>query len=307
MWHVVPQITTGLSLVALIAALTLYAYRSKLKHRRDVINTLPRQQRAEVITKELNTFGVDAKNLTNEQQYNLAIRQLDLRAQKSAIGAIIAAVAMLVFGGVAIFAISTSATPTPPKPDTIKSADDIGLLGGCSLAGMPVSLAPHETIHFMPINPRHIKIVAWEGLDGFNNKTDQPIQWPSNDKIKEAGTLHSPPFMYDCEISNLGQMNLINVIIQMRFWFGNKGGEANAIKHETTISPLNAGQSTHFYIVNDCDINTSVILDDIAKVKAVGSEGWRVVPLNRKFQNMVEQIMMFFPSKVRWYGGEACE
>lgn len=160
---------------------------------------------------------------------------------------------------------------------------------------------------FLPINPRHIKNVAWEGLDSFNNNTDQQSQWPPKEKMEEHSAKHDPQLIYDCEISNLGQTNLLNVIIYMRFWFGDAAGAANAVKHETTISPLNAGMSTHFYMVNDCDISASGILGEVARVKTVGSSGWREVPLNRKFQNMVEQVMTFFPSKVRWRGGEACE
>jgi hypothetical protein len=192
MWNVVQHITTGLTLVAFIGALALYAYRINLTHRRELIKTVPRQRRAEVITKELNTFGIQAKNLTREQQFNLAIRHLDLRARNYAIAAIIAVVAMCVFGGITIFAITTSTTTSPPaKPETNKSADDIGLLGGCSQAGMPVSLGPHETIHFLPINPRHIKNVSWEGLDGFTNNTDQQSQWPSKEKVDEASPSYS--------------------------------------------------------------------------------------------------------------------
>jgi hypothetical protein len=47
-------------------------------------------------------------------------------------------------------------------------------------------------------------------------------------------------------------------------------------------------------------------MPDTAKVKIAGALAWNEVPLNRKFKDPIEQIMMFFPTTVRWVSGEPC-
>jgi hypothetical protein len=66
---------------------------------------VPRQRRAEVLTKALNAFGISAQNLPTLQQYNLAQRELDLRTRKSSLFAIVAVIAMIIFGIITIFAM----------------------------------------------------------------------------------------------------------------------------------------------------------------------------------------------------------
>jgi len=105
MWDAVQHVSTGLALVAFLGAVAVVAYRANLKHRLNIITTVPRQRRAEVITKEPNAFGVDAKNLTPAQQFELAKREIDLRARRASYQTIVAVVAMCIFGGIAIFTI----------------------------------------------------------------------------------------------------------------------------------------------------------------------------------------------------------
>src|SRR5271156_3619023 len=100
MWAAIQHVTTGLALVSFLGALGFVAYRTTLRNRLKIINTVPRQRRADVITKELNAFGLDAKNLSTAQQYELAKREIELRSRKSSLWAILAVVVMLIFGGV---------------------------------------------------------------------------------------------------------------------------------------------------------------------------------------------------------------
>jgi hypothetical protein len=120
-------------------------------------------------------------------------------------------------------------------------------------------------------------------------------------------------FAYRCEITNLGDINLLNVVIPFEFWFQSasggeqKGGEENAVKYEVVLSPIRAGASARFYAVNDCNIMATGILQNTARVRVSGMTKWQEVPLGRKFQNPIEQIMMFFPSRVRWIDRGECE
>jgi hypothetical protein len=114
MWAAIQHVTTGLALVAFLGALGFLAYRTALRNRLKIINTVPRQRRADVITKELNAFGIDAKNLSTAQQYELAKREIELRSRRSSLRAILAVVVMLIFGGVAVVAIRAPEAPESP-------------------------------------------------------------------------------------------------------------------------------------------------------------------------------------------------
>jgi len=186
-------------------------------------------------------------------------------------------------------------------------AKDVPLLGECRPLFLPVSVPAHGEIHLLLLNPKRLKAISW-GLYDVPNNTDQAVQWPSKEKMQESFQIHNFGMItYQCDVINQGNKNLVNVAIPMRFWFGNKGGEENAVKGAPIVSPLNAGQTAYFYVINDCDIQVAGIVPDTAKVKVAGSPIWYEVPLNRQYRDPVEQVMAFFPSKVRWIGGEPCE
>jgi hypothetical protein len=185
-------------------------------------------------------------------------------------------------------------------------AKDVPLLGECRPLFLPVSIPAHGAIHLLVLNPKRLKAISW-GLSDAPNDTDQAVQWPPKEKMQEAAQSHNFVMItYQCGVTNQGNQNLLNVAIPMRFWFGNKGGDENAVNAAPIISPLNAGQTAYFYAINDCDIHVAGIVPDTAKVKVAGSSTWYEVPLNRQYRDPVEQFMTFFPSKVRWIGGE-CE
>ena len=121
----------------------------------------------------------------------------------------------------------------------------------------------HGEIHLLVINPKRLKSISW-GLYDVGNDTDQAEQWPSKEKMQEASQTHNfgGIFSYRCSVTNQGNQNLVNVAIPMRFWFGDKGGEENAVKVAPIISPLNAGQTAYFYPINDCDIHAIGIVSD---------------------------------------------
>jgi hypothetical protein len=210
-------------------------------------------------------------------------------------------------------AVDTFKNSAPNKSGSAELPPRIALLGECRMSSLPITVPPHNAIKLILINPVRFKTTSW-GLDDIPNDADQPTEWPPKEMMEKSRTI--PPnygvFIYQCEISNLGQINLVNVAIRMKFWFGNagggeqKGGEENAVKYDTMLSPLLAGQSARFYAVNDCNVTAFGVLPNMAKVKVAGTTTWQEVPLDRKFQNPIEQVMMFFPSSVRWIGGP-CE
>ncbi|HEV2549850.1 MAG TPA: hypothetical protein VGU20_21240 [Stellaceae bacterium] len=187
------------------------------------------------------------------------------------------------------------------------TGDQISLLSECRMSSLPISIPPHGVLHLVPLNSRRLKAVKWGLYDVHNDQGDAKA-WPTEDQLNLAKQQHDPGvFVYRCDLSNHGRSNILNVAIPMRFWFGNEGGEANALHYSAVVSPLDAGETFVFYLVNDCPVHASGVVPDTARIKIGGESAWRDVPLNRTYKNPVEQIMMFFPTKVRWIGGEPCE
>ena len=80
------------------------------------------------------------------------------------------------------------------------------------------------------------------------------------------------------------------------------------IGSDTAVIPaLSPGNEFDFYLVNDCDLSVNAVWQETAKVQVLGEEAQRYVPLRRTYTSPVDQIMVFFPSTVRWIGGEPCE
>jgi hypothetical protein len=183
----------------------------------------------------------------------------------------------------------------------------LAIFAQCDMSGLPVTIPPHERLRVVPLNPKRMKTTNWGSYD-IPNDTDKPQQWPDKRKLEESKKKHNfGVFDYRCGISNHGQVNVLDVAMPMRFWFGNKGGEENAVKFTPIISPLDAGHSAALYFVNDCPINVSGILPDQASLLVVGEMKRRSTKLNLPNRNPIDPIMMWFPTKVRWIGGEPCE
>jgi len=105
MWDAIGHISTGLTLAAFLAAAGLSAYRSHLKTRANVLLGLPPEARANELARELNSFGIEAKGLTREQQFRLALEEFELRrARLRSITAVVMVLA-IISGLIAAFSI----------------------------------------------------------------------------------------------------------------------------------------------------------------------------------------------------------
>ena len=190
----------------------------------------------------------------------------------------------------------------PPGPQPI-----IAVFAKCDSTALSFGIPPHDAIRIVPVNEKGMRSVNWGSYEIANN-TDKPMQWPDKDKFLQARKQHDTGgFGYRCEISNHGEVNLIDVAMPMRFWFGGKGGEENAVKYTPIISPLDVGKAFVLYFVNDCPVYSSAVLPDYATVLVVGETTRRNTKLNLPHRNPVDPIMMWFPTKIRWIGSTQCE
>jgi hypothetical protein len=216
MWNVVQHITTGVSLVALLGMLIFVGYREYLKHRLKVINTAPRQQRADIINKQLNTFGINAANLTREQQYNLASQELNVRSRKYLLMSISAALTMVVFAVIAIIFAPVNTNDIAIRLDHIQKLlegynknpqelaafiNEQGFVNKYPLGFVLFYADGSKTLHYGPqpnpdvnFEPRDIKVLSISAdaihISGFEISVKGSTIKVANAFIQKDGSLH---------------------------------------------------------------------------------------------------------------------
>ena len=182
----------------------------------------------------------------------------------------------------------------------------IAVFAKCDMIVLPVEIPPHDSIRLVPVNEKGMRAVSWGSFE-LTNDTDKPRRWPEMDKLLEARRQHDfGEFVYRCEISNHGAVNLLDVAIPLRFWFGEKGGDENAVKYTPIISPLDVSHSFTLYFVNDCPIGATAILPDDVSVLVDGESIRRNTKLNLPNRDPVDPIMLWPSTKIRWIGSTQC-
>lgn len=196
----------------------------------------------------------------------------------------------------------------------------ISVLADCERTVLPILIAPQTSLHLVSLNQKSMLSQDWGLFDVLNTSNEQQ-QWPSkqimdawNQKLKGA-KLHPnrPPLSfwstsgYKCGVSNHSQTNILDVALTMRIWFGNKGGEENAVKYTPILSPIDAGSTFTFYVFNDCPILTSAVLPNAVSVMVLGETKRRSVSLSLPHRNPVEPFMMFGASDIQWVREQPCQ
>lgn len=115
-WDVAPQIGTGLSLVAFVVAVGLYAYRARLNQRASVIAKMPARDRLAAIDATAEFLRVDVSGLSEKDKHDIVVRQLAIRSRRELMLAGIAIAIAVLLGAVAIIAILVEKGSSSPKP-----------------------------------------------------------------------------------------------------------------------------------------------------------------------------------------------
>ncbi len=187
-----------------------------------------------------------------------------------------------------------------------QSVPNLALFMKCDLQSLPITIPASSAISVIPLNERYMKTNKWGSYE-IHNQATLSRAWPDKQTLAEAEKHHDfGAFGYRCELSNHGQVNVIDVVLPMRFWFGTKGGDENAVPFAPVITPLDAGKSALLYLINDCPTTAAGVLPDEATVQIVGESTKRRVKLNLPNRNPADQIMMWFPSKSHFVGVTQC-
>jgi len=114
MWKAITYVSSGLTLVAFVAAVAAWVYRSKILERERLIRLAREKDRAKLVENTLQFFSVDTQSLKKDQQYDLAIQQIHAWAARFRTSAIVVVVIAFLTTTVAVFAIWKSANTSPP-------------------------------------------------------------------------------------------------------------------------------------------------------------------------------------------------
>jgi hypothetical protein len=119
-WQAIAYVSSGVSLVAFLAAVAAWFFKSKSEERERLIRTANEADRASLVRNALEFFQVETAGLTKEQQFKLAIEQVYARTQRFRVSAASICFVALVAAGVAAFAIAHPQQETkafaPPGP-----------------------------------------------------------------------------------------------------------------------------------------------------------------------------------------------
>lgn len=96
-------VTGGFSLVAFITAAILLAYRSRMQSGIDILLALPEAERADSVNSLADRFAVDTSGLTKEQKLRIVLEQLNIRARRDKMVAIVLVIFGFLSAGVVIW------------------------------------------------------------------------------------------------------------------------------------------------------------------------------------------------------------
>ena len=129
MWNAIPYVTSGITLIAFIAAIVAWMYKSKLDERERLIRTAPEGDRGPLVRNALEFLNVETAGLGKEQQYKIALEQIQARGQRFKISAAVICFLAIIGAGITIYAIALHGR----HPDRSSAAEakgvDPGLVG----------------------------------------------------------------------------------------------------------------------------------------------------------------------------------
>jgi hypothetical protein len=125
-WDAIALVSSGITLVAFMVAAGAWVYKAKIDRTERLIQSALLKQRGPLVDRALESLRINATKLTQEQQYQIALRQLEQRATQYRITAGVV-VTIAIFGLVAaIYSINrvdlSQHTSWPEKFDGVDSA-----------------------------------------------------------------------------------------------------------------------------------------------------------------------------------------
>lgn len=103
-WNAITYVSSGLTLIAFVTACGVWIYRRHILGTERRIQLAPEAERAVLVEQTLEFFRVDTSRLSRQQQYEIALRQIDARAAKFRLTAILIFALAIITAMVALYA-----------------------------------------------------------------------------------------------------------------------------------------------------------------------------------------------------------
>ncbi len=111
MWEALKYVSSGFTLCAFIVATVVFYLNHRIKEERKRIEAAPAEDRASLVAKTLEVFHVDTAGLSRQQQFDIAMRQINGRIERFRIIATLVVVLALVAAGLSAYAIALEKKP----------------------------------------------------------------------------------------------------------------------------------------------------------------------------------------------------
>jgi hypothetical protein len=115
-WEAIKYVSSGFTLCAFVVA-ALFAYlRNRSQEERKRIESASPEDRAALVAKTLEIFSVDTTNLTRQQQFDIAMRQINGRIEHFRIIAVVVVVLAALGAGLSALALAGQKQSDSQKP-----------------------------------------------------------------------------------------------------------------------------------------------------------------------------------------------
>ena len=123
MWESIKYVSSALTLAAFVVAAVTFLLRTLILQRVDLIERAQPKDRPALVSKALGDLDIDTKNWSEEKQHDVAIKQIQRRAERFKWIAIQVLIFMLLAAAVALFALVRLAplhTSVPTPAPTVR-------------------------------------------------------------------------------------------------------------------------------------------------------------------------------------------
>jgi hypothetical protein len=122
MWHAIQFVTSPLTLIAFIVAVSCAVYRARIQRDIRLLEAVPRERREHALTALLGTYNITDDNLTAQQKFVLMKAVMAQKADRLKLAARTAIIMFAMFGVVLVAVTlieSQGKKEEPPKPEII--------------------------------------------------------------------------------------------------------------------------------------------------------------------------------------------
>ncbi len=200
-WSLASRVTSGFALLAFLVVAAVISYRERLKQQERMIKSSSPGDRADLVARVLRSFKIDTENLTKQQQYDLAVKQLGHEAarHKMNVAAAIIILVCTVTAAIALTIVSSNGKNDGFQNQPPDGGRNEGLKSDATLTVERIYLAPEPAASSRYGSWRLIE-QAPEGLEGPSHNKDRVSELRMS-KAKIMRLIWQPKPEYDLAAS----------------------------------------------------------------------------------------------------------